>query len=81
MSKKRGTLSIRGERTPAFKIKPIPPLMGPTLGAKTTLRLPLDLLTAVRHRAIDEGLTLQAIVELALAAYLKSPTRPKGGAR
>jgi predicted DNA binding CopG/RHH family protein len=46
--------------------------------AKTTLRLRLDLLTEVRHRAIDEGLTLQAIVERALAAYLKTPIRSKG---
>jgi hypothetical protein len=49
--------------------------------AKTTLRLRLDLLTDARHRAIDEGLTLQAIVERALAAYLKSPIRGKGKSR
>jgi hypothetical protein len=41
------------------------------LDAKTTLRLPRELWNAVRHRAIDEGVSLQAIVEKALAAYLK----------
>lgn len=41
--------------------------------AKTTVRLRLDILTAARHRAIDEGLSLQAIVERALEAYLKTP--------
>ena len=49
--------------------------------AKTTLRLRLDLLTAARHRAIDEGLSLQAIVERALEAYLKTPIRSKGKGR
>jgi predicted DNA binding CopG/RHH family protein len=39
--------------------------------AKTTLRLPRELLNTVRHRAIDEGVTFQAIVEKALVAYLK----------
>ncbi|MFZ0246600.1 CopG family transcriptional regulator [Candidatus Binatus sp.] len=46
--------------------------------AKTTLRLRLDIFTAARHRAIDEGLSLQAIVESALKAYLKTPIRSKG---
>jgi predicted DNA binding CopG/RHH family protein len=41
------------------------------LEAKTTLRLPRELWNAVRHRAIDEGVSFQFIVEKALEAYLK----------
>jgi len=42
---------------------------------KTSLRLPAKLFAAVRHRAIDEGVTLQAIVERALELYLKTLKR------
>jgi predicted DNA binding CopG/RHH family protein len=38
--------------------------------AKTTLRLPQALWDAARHRAIDEGVPVQTIVENALRAYL-----------
>ena len=41
---------------------------------KTTLRLPRTLSDAVKHRAIDEGCSLQELVERALRAYFK-----KGG--
>jgi hypothetical protein len=38
---------------------------------KTTIRIRRDLWNAVMHRGIDENLSLQAIVELALEQYLK----------
>jgi hypothetical protein len=38
---------------------------------KTTIRIRRDLWNAVMHRSIDESLSLQAIVELALEQYLK----------
>lgn len=42
---------------------------------KTTLRLPRTLSDAVKHRAIDEGITVQALTERALTAYLKKAGR------
>ena len=42
---------------------------------KTTLRLPRPLWLEVRHQAIDEGISFQAIVEKALEAYLKGGKR------
>jgi predicted DNA binding CopG/RHH family protein len=40
--------------------------------AKTTLRLPREMLDAIRHRAIDERTTAQAFIERALAKALSS---------
>ena len=37
--------------------------------------LPPELIRAVKHRAIDEGKSLSALVESALAAYLKKGAR------
>jgi len=48
---------------------------------KTTLRLPDKLLLRAKHRALDEGLTLQGLVERALEAYLKTPLKRHGGER
>ena len=38
--------------------------------------LPKDLVVAVKHRAIDESLTLSSLVERALRAHLAGPTTP-----
>lgn len=34
--------------------------------------LPLEVSRAIKHRAIDEGLSLSALVEKAMRAYLES---------
>ena len=39
---------------------------------KTTLRLPRELWDRVRHRAIDEGLSAQAMVERMIETYLNA---------
>jgi len=43
----------------------------PEVETKTTLRLPSELHRALRHRAIDEGITFQTIVRRALEEYVK----------
>jgi len=44
---------------------------------KTTVRIRRELWKAVMHRSIDEDLSLQDIIELALEAYLKRGERQK----
>lgn len=40
--------------------------------AKTTLRLPVKLLSAAKHRAIDQGITLQELIEREVEIYLRT---------
>jgi predicted DNA binding CopG/RHH family protein len=42
---------------------------------RTTVRLPQSMMTAAKHRAIDEQLTLQDVITRALEQYLAK----KGG--
>ncbi|MGC0142302.1 MULTISPECIES: CopG family transcriptional regulator [unclassified Pseudactinotalea] len=41
--------------------------------------LPPDLVRAVKHRAIDEGLSLSALVEQVLTAYVRTEQREEDG--
>ncbi|MDO5738980.1 MAG: CopG family transcriptional regulator [Ornithinimicrobium sp.] len=38
--------------------------------------LPRDLITQIKHRGIDEGISLSALVEKVLLAYLATPPSP-----
>ena len=40
--------------------------------AKTTLRLPMKLLAAAKHRAIDHCITLQELIERGVEMYLRT---------
>jgi hypothetical protein len=44
-----------------------------TTTARTTLRLPREMLNSVRDRARREGATVSEVVEAALERYLRSP--------
>jgi hypothetical protein len=41
--------------------------------AKTSLRVEDELYRQARHRALDEGVTFQELVDRALRTYLKKP--------
>ncbi len=40
---------------------------------KTTIRINDELMLAAKHRALDEGISFQEMVEMALRQYLKKP--------
>ena len=44
---------------------------------KTTIRFNAALWLKARHRALDEGLAVQDLVQKALEAYLKTPLKKK----
>ena len=44
---------------------------------KTSLRFDAELWLQARHRALDEGVAVQELVQKALKAYLKTPLKQK----
>jgi hypothetical protein len=45
---------------------------------KTTVRLEEEVFRAAKHRAIDERLSFQELIERAVIAYLKTPAGVEG---
>ncbi len=44
---------------------------------KTTIRIEEELLLKARHRCLDEGISFQKMIEVALKAYLDKPPEKK----
>jgi hypothetical protein len=63
----------------AYSMKPQPVLPAAEDVLKITVRLPRELVIAMRHRAIDESCSDQELVARALRSYLEKPG--KGGPR